>query len=516
MATTSRFSSACGLLLALCFAGTGCAARDVPPPVPAAPPPALPAPVEARSTADIVAAALPAVVLLIHEHPAKPGVPASTSFGAGFLTRENLVVTSLHVIEGEGKVSAMLYKPGRQSYTPMDGGLMRFLFENQSDLVAATQVAADAVTDLAVLRVDADTSQLPKLVWSERDPRAGDRVLALGHPQETVWSFSEGVVGALQYGILQHTAIVGPGSSGGPLLDAKGQVVGVNVAHVVNQPSGLSFARPMAIVASTFGDKKVASPLDQSTPAAAAISCWRAQELALSDTAECFDWEREWADYKSYAEEARRTAQSDDVRGKIARCHLGPEAKSAWLARAREHAIHVFDPEYRKAKQAAEQKQMASKGIAPGEKGGSVAVALSPAAPVDQGFLADYKDPARLAERLRNGLRVEQTSSVTADLAWVLLASRAADGTVAQFTELYARVGGRWVQRMSPSTEEMATLPIGWPSPPFTANTRRAVSVASILREAAAMDQCPFLPKTGDAATTSLGGTGRAVLRIGD
>ncbi len=117
---------------------------------------------------------------------------------------------------------------------------------------------------------------------------------------------------------------------------------------------------------------------------------------------------------------------------------------------------------------------------------------------------------------IRNGLRVEQTSSVTADLAWVLLASRAADGTVAQFTELYARVGGRWVQRMSPSTEEMATLPIGWPSPPFTANTRRAVSVASILREAAAMDQCPFLPKTGDAATTSLGGTGRAVLRIGD
>src|SRR5207237_6047143 len=84
-------------------------------------------------------------------------------------------------------------------------------------------------------------------------------------------------------------------------------------------------------------------------------------------------------------------------------------------------------------------------------------------APVESGFVADYKDPQRLAVRLRNGLRVEGTTFASPELAWVLLASRAADGTVAQFTELYAKVGGRWVQRMMPAPEEVAALPKGWP-----------------------------------------------------
>jgi hypothetical protein len=484
-----RLCAAFAALLAGASAA-GCSIVEASPP--AAPPllPPLPSRVEAhKSTAELVAAALPAVVLLIQEHPAKPGAPASTTFGAGFLTRDGLVVTSLHVIDGEGKLSAMLYKPGRQSYTPMDGGLMRFLFENQADLVPAERVAADTVTDLAVVRVQADTSHLPKLVWSSEDARPGDHVLALGHPQETVWSFSEGVVGALQYGIVQHTAIVGPGSSVGPLLNEKGEVVGVNVARVANQPSGLSFARPMAIVARTFGDKKVASPLDQSTPAAAALSCWRSQELALSDTADCFDWDHEWEQYRSMAEEARRLAASADVRKRIDECPLGPQAKNAWIAAARERSIHVLDPGYAKNRPADE----------PG-----------PASP-SSAFLADYLDPKKLAERLRNGLRVEETHPVGDSLAWVKLASRGADGSVAQFTELYARVGARWVQRMAPTEDEIAALPAGWPAPVFTLAGKRPHVIASILREAS-QARCPFGPSSTEAAAAQ-GGGGRAVLR---
>ncbi len=516
MGLTRRFSSAAASLLLLAASASGCQIHDMAPP--ATPPPLPPPPAaEARSTADIVAAALPAVVLLINEHAAKPGVPASTTFGAGFLTRDGLVVTSLHVVDGGGKVSAMLHKPGRQSYTPMDGGLMRFLFENQSDLVAVTRVAADAMTDLAVLRVEADTSRLPKLVWSDADVRPGDRVLALGHPQETVWSFSEGVVGALQYGILQHTAIVGPGSSGGPLLNSKGEVVGVNVAKVMNEGTGLSFARPIAIVASTFGDKKVASPLDQSTPAAAALSCWRAQELALSDTAECFDWEQEWDDYREAAEEARRAASTPELRERIDACQLGPQAKSAWTARAREHAIHMFDPEHMKGKDADRTLTLPLADTPSAGEPDSVEVCVPPqATPVDSAFIADYKDPKKLVERLRNGLRVEQTVEATPALAWVLLASRAASGAVAQFTELYAKSGDHWLQRMAPTPEDIATLPHGWPAPLATFAAKRPLLVAMILREAAGKDRCPFGPRDTDAASTSPGGSGRAVLRMGN
>lgn len=505
-------SSIFGLLLALTLAGAGCEihrfeVRQAPQALP--PPPAPPALAQEPSTADVVAAALPAVVLLIQEHPAKPGVAASTSFGAGFLTRDGLVVTSLHVIDGEGKLSAMLYKPGRQSYTPMDGGLMRLLFENQADLVPIERVSADAVTDLAVLRVSADTSHLPKLVWSSEDVRPGDRVLALGHPQETVWSFSEGVVGALQYGILQHTAIVGPGSSGGPLLNARGEVVGVNIAKVMNQPTGLSFARPIALVASTFSSEKVTSPLDLSSPASAALSCWRAQELALSETAECFDWDREWESFRGFAVEAQKLATDSQVKDKIGSCHLGPQAKTGWITSARESAIHVFDPTRQESKGAGDS---AVKKIPDKLSPTSAEVCVMPETPADAAFAADYKNPKRLADRLRNGLRVEKTEPVSASLAWVLLASRAADGTVAQFTELYVKIDGKWVQRMAPSPDEIAGLPKGWPVPIITIASKKPLYIAAILKEAATMDHCPFGAASSDAAS---GGGSRAVFRPG-
>jgi len=510
MAYRRRFPSKLGVVLAAVLLGAPATGCQVHPPISAAPPPPA---ITVRSTADIVAAALPAVVLLINERPNdKPGGPPITTFGAGFLTRDGLVVTSLHVVDGDGKLSAMLYKRGRQSYTPMDGGLGRFLFENQADLVAAERVGADAVTDLAVLRIKTDTQTLPRLVWATDDVRPGDRVLALGHPQETVWSFSQGVVGALQYGILQHDATVGPGSSGGPLLNDQGEVVGVNIAKVMNQPSGLSFARPIAIVASTFSDKKVVSPLDQSTPAAAALSCWRAQELALSDTADCFDWDRGWEQFAKVASEARRLATTGAVRDTIDSCHLGPQAKAAWTAMQREHTIHVLDPSYQKAQKEAKRKAE-EKAAESGEEVSSEACDMPPPNPADDRFTADYKDPQKLAVRLRNGLRVEGTHFARRDLAWVLLASRGADGSVAQFTELYAQINGKWLQRALPDPEEIKALPAGWPTPVMTHAAKRPMQIASILKEAATMDQCPFGPPKSDAAST--GGAGRAILRSG-
>ncbi len=511
MALGSRLRSSLGSSFAVALAlGVSACVYEVPQPPPAPPPlPALAPP--QRNTADIVAASLPGIVLLINERPGKDGGKPITTFGAGFLTRDNLVVTSLHVVDGNGKLSAMLHKPGRASYTPMDGGLSRFLFENQSDLVPAERIASDAVSDLAVLRVTADTSHLPKLVWSSEDVRPGDRVLALGHPQETVWSFSEGVVGALQYGIVQHDAIVGPGSSGGPLLDAKGNVVGVNIARVVNQASGLSFARPIALVASTFSDKKVASPLDLSSPQAAALACWRAQQLALSDTADCFDWEREWELHKQVVEEARRLSTTSEARARVDTCLLGPQARPAWLSRAREHAIHIFDPEFQKS----DKGKKVEEDLAQGAQASPSSDSEQASPQTDSAFIADFLDPSKLAQRLRNGLRVEGTHVFSkGSLAWVLLASRGSDGSVSLFTELYSLIGGKWLQRLSPVAEEIGELPKTWPVPVMTFARMRPHQLSSILKKATSTEPCPYGPPDTDAAS-SPGGSGRAVLRTG-
>jgi len=147
---------------------------------------------------EVVERALPAVVLLLNYRP-----DGTTTYGAGVIVgKDGRVLTNHHVIAGAKSLGAMLYKPGRISYMPMDGGLSRYIFENQKDIVTTTVIEGDATTDLAIVKVDADTSKLPTLPFSKEKVRPGERVFALGHPQETVWSFTAGAVSALHNGAI--------------------------------------------------------------------------------------------------------------------------------------------------------------------------------------------------------------------------------------------------------------------------------------------------------------------------
>src|SRR5438874_596150 len=103
--------------------------------------------------AELVARSMPAVVLLLNTQ-----ADGSVKYGAGLLIERGLVLTSQHVVADAKSLGAMLYEPRRTSYTPMDGGLSRYLFENQSDVVHAHMVAGDSNSDLAPIRIDADTS----------------------------------------------------------------------------------------------------------------------------------------------------------------------------------------------------------------------------------------------------------------------------------------------------------------------------------------------------------------------
>src|SRR5262245_43860186 len=116
----------------------------------------------------------------------------------------------------------------------------------------AVVVGRDPATDLSVLRAQA--TGLPHASVLNATPRVGQLVVAVGNPLGFESTVSAGVVSALGRslrsrhgrlieGIVQHTAALNPGNSGGPLVDASGRIIGINTA-IIAMAQGIGFAVP--------------------------------------------------------------------------------------------------------------------------------------------------------------------------------------------------------------------------------------------------------------------------------
>lgn len=188
-----------------------------------------------RAVVSVVEKVGPAVVSIGVKRAAQgPSMPGGEGAGSGvIITPDGFVLTNNHVVAQASEVTVTL---------------------TEGRTLAAQIVGTDPATDLAVIRVA--ENGLPAAQLGDSDGlRVGQLVIAIGNPFGFQSTVSTGVVSALgrslrsQSGrlienIIQADVSLNPGNSGGPLVDSRGRVIGINTA-IIALAQGISFAIPV-------------------------------------------------------------------------------------------------------------------------------------------------------------------------------------------------------------------------------------------------------------------------------
>jgi len=163
----------------------------------------------------------------------------SEGAGSGIVLDGNgHILTNFHVVEGAREIQVTLH----------DGSAHE-----------ARVVGVDPATDVAVVRIDPPASPLrPAAFGRSHDLRVGQRVFAIGNPFGLERTLTTGIISSLNRSlptktgrtiksIIQTDAAINPGNSGGPLLDSRGQLIGMTtaIASRTGQSSGVGFAIPV-------------------------------------------------------------------------------------------------------------------------------------------------------------------------------------------------------------------------------------------------------------------------------
>lgn len=200
-----------------------------------------------NSLADIVEQSSKAVVGVVNKRKQNDGFLNSTEVtagtGSGVIYKkandEAYIVTNNHVIEGAGNIGVSLYD-GKE--------------------VEAELIGTDPLTDIAILRIKGNYDINPLEFGDSDTLRAGDQVVAIGNPLglDLSRTVTQGIVSAVNrtiqvntsagdwdLDVIQTDAAINPGNSGGALINASGELVGINSLKISESGvEGLGFAIP--------------------------------------------------------------------------------------------------------------------------------------------------------------------------------------------------------------------------------------------------------------------------------
>jgi len=152
-------------------------------------------------------------------------IQGSTGTGS-LIDNQGFIITNYHIIENANQVWIYPYSK-------------KFNFE-KSEKFLSTVVARNKTTDLAILKAYGISNKIKPIPFGTIDSmQEGDDVFAIGHPNSLHWSITDGIISnirknyemekfSLKADLIQNTAPILGGSSGGPLLNERGQIIGVN------------------------------------------------------------------------------------------------------------------------------------------------------------------------------------------------------------------------------------------------------------------------------------------------
>jgi S1-C subfamily serine protease len=194
-----------------------------------------PSAAQSLSARDIAQRALPSVVALIMEG----SISGKVSYGSGFFVTPDTVATNYHVVEGAVRGFAKI-KDSKTPY-PIEGF-----------------VGLDPDHDLALVKLKGITGK-PLPLGNSSLLSIGDDIFAVGNPEGLEGTFSQGIVSSVRQNegerLIQITAPISHGSSGGPVLNNQGRVIGVAVGSLV-AGQALNFAIPSAALSSMLANKQ--------------------------------------------------------------------------------------------------------------------------------------------------------------------------------------------------------------------------------------------------------------------
>src|SRR5260221_1491522 len=206
----------------------------------------------AQTAQEIARKAFASTVLLVMEDAS--GQPLS--LGSGFCVGDGKLASNIHVIDGAAR-----------GYAKLGGETTKYDIEGIA--------ALDPETDLVVVKISGGCSQALSL-GNSNAVQVGDPVYAVGYPQGLEGTFSQGIVSSIRElgsnRLLQITAPISPGSSGGPVLNEKGEVIGVSVA-TFRGGQNLNFAVPSIYLKELLSKAGPLMPLTQA----------KAQKSVLAD-----------------------------------------------------------------------------------------------------------------------------------------------------------------------------------------------------------------------------------------